>query len=153
MVDDGLDKQVRSSLKLLMWAVSNNIPRIALNDVLFDSYHRDIGAPTVPNRHDLQAEYLPELDLLATADTVEELKEVLSVSLSADGYYDRVRRDWINVIIYWIKPVQSGVPGAAEKWIIRIAKPNLIYLPSSATADNIETLITNSIDEFVLLLY
>ncbi len=101
-LDDGMEKLLKANLKLMMWAVANGIPRIALNDPLFDSYLNDLGTPAAPNRHSLQEDYLPQLDALVVKEIKDELKNVSSVSLSADGYRDRVRRDWVNVTIYWI---------------------------------------------------
>lgn len=147
IIDTGMDKYLKANLKLLMWSVANNVPRIALNDSLFDSYLNDIGAPAAPNRHSLQEDYLPQLDRLVVDEIMEELKCVTSVSLSADGYRDRVRRDWVNVTIYWIISVMGKEK--KEVWAIRLAKPDLLYLPESATAENIATLVNAAVDEFV----
>jgi hypothetical protein len=140
-----LEKSTVAELRLLNWAVANRIPRIALDDVLFDSYQREVGVSPAPNRHSLQNNHLVELDNLVVKEFVEELTSVKCVSLSADGYRDRVRRDWINVSVYWCAPE----PGSG-KWVIRILKPDIIYLPESATAENISLYISEVIDDFVL---
>lgn len=140
-----LEKATVAELKLMMWALSNRIPRIALDDVLFDSYLREVGTSPTPNRHLLQSSHLVELDNLVVKEFTDELASVKCVSLSADGYRDRVRRDWLNVTVYWCAPSKQKV----IKWEIRLLKPDIIYLPSSATAENISLYISEVVDDFV----
>ncbi len=91
-----LEPKVISELKLLLWSISNGISRNAINDPLFDSYIRSLGAEVAPNRHTLQSQHLPILDELVRYSYLEDLKEIPSVALSSDGWRDRHRRDWIN---------------------------------------------------------
>lgn len=149
-ISKNLEKSTVAELKLLNWAVANRIPRIALDDVLFDSYQREVGVSPAPNRHTLQNTHLVELDNLVVKEYIDELASAKCVSLSADGYRDRARRDWINVTVYLCAP--SNSPGS-RKWVIRILKPDIIYLPESATAENISLYISEVIDDFVRRLF
>ena len=136
IVAKNLEKGSVAVLKLLMWAVSNRIPRISLDDVLLDSYHKEIGATPAPNRQKLQDEFLVQLDDLIVKEYTEELSTVKCVSLSADGYRDKVRRDWINVTFYWCALPKLASNDLPKKWVIKVLKPDIIYLPSSATSDS-----------------
>lgn len=133
---------VASDLHLLLWAVKNGISRNALNDKLFDSYVRSLGAITPANRHDLQAQHLPLLDELVRDTMVAALKDVQCISLSSDGWKDRARRDWINLVIVWI----SETPGL---WQINCIEPDLIHVPVSATSATISYLIDESLSHIV----
>lgn len=143
-----LEREVASNLRLLTWAVSCGVSRYALNDILFDAYHKSMGCEPPKNRHLLQDSYLPVLDELLRERMVSDLKEVASVSLSSDGWRDNARRDWINVVIYWI--VESPT---MKRWLIKCMEPDLIFLPSSATADTIAYLINGSLDPVVLFFF
>ncbi len=144
-----LEKEVTSNLRLLAWAISCGVSRNALNDILFDSYHKSLGAPPPSNRHLLQDSYLPAFDELVRASIIESLKKASSVSLSSDGWRDRSRRDWINIVVQWIGD-SSNTP---KKWDILVVEPDLIFLPSSATSDTIAYLIDDSLESFVLHLF
>jgi hypothetical protein len=142
-----LEKEVSSNLRLLTWAVSCGVSRIALNDILFDAYHKSLGCEPPKNRHLLQDSYLPALDELLRERMVSDLKEVASVSLSSDGWRDNARRDWINIVIYWI--MESQTP---KRWHIKCMEPDLIFLPNSATADTIAYLIDGALEPIVHLI-
>jgi len=138
----GLENKIKSSLVLVMWAVANGVPRSALNCPLFDKYHDIIGAPTPPNRHDLQSQYLQELDSLVVKEIKTTLSSCLCVSLSADGWRDRLRRDWLGYHIY-------AIIDQPDLWKILVINPDLISINSSTTAENIAALIAQSADSFV----
>jgi hypothetical protein len=140
-----LDRAAATDLRLVLWAVANGISRNALNDTLFDSYLKSLGCDIPPNRQTLQERHLPVLDDLVTSSMIDQLKSVLSVSTSSDGWRDRARRDWINVVVTWCD-VSATDP---KKWEIYSIEPDLIFLPSSATADTIAYLINNALDSVV----
>lgn len=140
-----LDKAVTNELRLVLWAVVNGISRNALNDPLFDSYLRGLGCQAAPNRHTLQEQHLPVLDQMVTETMREQLQKVQCVSLSSDGWRDRARRDWINIVVTWCEASQSN----PKKWEIYSIEPELIFLPSSATADSIAFLINSALDTVV----
>lgn len=142
MAISGLENRLKSSLVLLMWAVANGVPRSALNCPLFDKYHDLIGAPAAPNRHDLQSQYLKELDSLVVNEITCALSGAVCVSLSADGWRDRLRRDWIGYHIY--RTIEDGAV-----WKILSINPDLISINASTTAENIAALIAQSVDSFV----
>jgi hypothetical protein len=141
----GLEMAVTSDLRLLLWAVTNGISRNALNDPLFDAYLKSLGSQLASNRHTLQDQYLPALDDLVVDTMSSELKEVKCIALSSDGWRDRARRDWINIVLSWISTSRLNL----KKWEIFSVEPDLIYLPSSATADTIAYLINDSLESVV----
>jgi len=140
---DGLDRPIRGNLLLLMWAAANALPRHVLNCPLFDAWLNQLGAQPPPNRHTLQEEYLPLLDQLVVADITARLEKATCVSLSADGWRDRVRRDWIDIGVSWI---EEALPG---KWQISVVHPDLIPVSVSSTSDTISVLIVDRVDQFV----
>ncbi len=139
-----LETSVASDLRLLIWAISCAISRNSLNDPLFDAYLKSLGAKPSPNRHELQESCLPVLDRFVTESFTSELNGVASVALSSDGWRDRSRRDWINIILAFI--VDSVTE---KKWIIRVIEPDLIFMPGSATAQTIALLINESLERVV----
>jgi hypothetical protein len=140
-----LDKAVVSELRLMLWAVSNGISRNSLNDPLFDDFMKSLGTHLAPNRHTLQDEHLFVLDQLVLESIREKLKGVPCVSISSDGWRDNSRRDWINVVITW-----CGESPEKKTWKIFCVEPDLIFLPTSATAEAIAYLINQSVDSIVL---
>jgi len=125
---------------------SSRVPRHVLNCPLFDQFLKEMGVSVAPNRHALQDIHLPVLDRLVVDDIKKRLSKVKSVSLSADGWRDRVRRDWIDAAIYFVEEKD-------ERWTIEVVHPDLILVPCSATSEAIHTLIAETIDEFVRLFY
>lgn len=142
----GLENRLKSSLTLLMWATANGVPRNALNCPLFDTYHEQIGAPAPPNRHTLQSTYLPQLDSFVVDEIKRILSNCLSVGLSADGWRDRTRRDWIGVHIY---AIIDTFENNQLMWKLIVVAPDLIFMESNATAENIATSVSQSVDLFV----
>jgi hypothetical protein len=142
-----LQPAVTSDLRLLLWAIGNGVSRNAINDVLFDQYLRSLGTQPATNRHTLQNQYLPVLDDLVRAGFKDELKSLHSVAIASDGWRDRTRRDWINIVLAFIVDSEQG----PKKWNIRNIEPDLVFLPSSATGDTIAYLINNVLDSIVLL--
>src|SRR6185295_4458384 len=104
-----------------------------LNDPLFDAYLRELGAEAAPNRHSLQAEYLPQLDELVVSEYSSQLKKTICVSLSADGWRDRIRRNWISLGFYFMVD-DDGV------WRIEVIHPDLIPISISSTSEAISEL-------------
>lgn len=141
---DGLDTRVRNSLTLLMWAVSNGVSRICLNCPLFDAFLRGIGGQTAPNRHELHNVYLPVLDGLVLTEMERQLRGVDSVSLSADGWKDRKRREFISVTLYWVTEASDR-----KRWQISLVHADLIHLPGSATGETISELVSSAVESFV----
>lgn len=139
-----LEASVASDLRLLIWAISNGISRNSLNDPLFDTYLKSLGAQASPNRHALQESCLPILDRFVTDSFSSELNGIASVALSSDGWRDRTRRDWVNIILAFI--VDSVTE---KKWNIRVIEPDLILIPGSATANTIALLINESLERIV----
>lgn len=145
-VPGAMDRDAVAQLLLLLWAVSNGIPRFALNDPILDAYHRHVGASPPSNRHTLQAEYLPILDNLVIRGYVQRLKGVASVSLLADGWRDLVRRDWLDAGVQW---VEETVKDSQTTWSLQVVHLDLIFVPTSATSAAIHDLIATSVDDFV----
>lgn len=145
---DGFEHEKRAGLLLLMWAVSNGVSRNVLNCSLFDAYHKALGVQPPANRHTLQDQYLPLLDTLVVDNMVERLSKVPCVSLSADGWRDRIRRDWIDVAIYWIENISEG-----NAWKIAVLHPDLIPVPSTSTSEDIQTLVVETVDTYVRLFF
>lgn len=141
-----LEPAVASDLRLLLWAISNSISRNSLNDPLFDAFLKSLGSNPSPNRHTLQSQYLPVLDGFVIDSFSDDLEGILSVALSSDGWRDRARRDWINIVLAFIVNAKNG-----KKWLIRVIEPDLIFLPSSATAETIAYLINNALEPLVRL--
>jgi len=103
-IDSGLDKRVRDELTAMIWAISNNVSRVALNCPYFDAYLSSIGGFTLPNRHDLSQVYVPELDQYVINNIRKRLSRVKSVSISSDGWKDRRRRNWmISGLLGWVR--------------------------------------------------
>lgn len=143
-----LEPSVISEIKLLMWAITNGISRNSLNDPLFDSFLKSVGAQMAPNRHTIHDQHLPVLDHLVLDSQRSELKNILSVALSSDGWRDRSRRDWVNIVVTFIRDSKT-----AKKWEIRVLEPDLIFLPSSATGDTIAFLINDVLDSVVRIIF
>jgi hypothetical protein len=143
-----MDKAITNELRLMLWAITNGISRNALNDPLFDSYLLGVGSSIAPNRHTMHDRHLPILDNLITDDMIEQLKNVQSVSLSSDGWRDRARRDWINVVVTWCDASLEN----SKRWSIFNVEPDLIFLPTSATSESIAYLINSALDNVVLSL-
>ena len=146
---DGFETSERASLLLMMWCSVNGIPRLATNCPLFDAYHKQLGASPPQNRHSLQSQYLPMLDELVVNDMKSRLAKVPAVNLSSDGWRSFNRQDFIDVGIYWI----DDDPDAHARWRINVLHPDLIPLPSSATSEAIQTLVAQTVESFVRLLY
>jgi hypothetical protein len=140
--NDGLTAPVRGELLLMMWSAANAVPRHVLNCPLFDLFLKELGALTAPNRHGMQDIDLPVLDSLVAADHFERLARALAVSLSVDGYRDRVRRDWIGLTLYFIEVI-------ALKWRIAVIHPDLIPVSISTTSEAIEGLVFDAVDAIV----
>lgn len=138
---EAFDHVTRANLLLLMWACANSIPRFVMDCPLFDAMYRQLGCNPGPNRHEIQSKYLPQLDRLVVNDFRLRLKNAKVVSLSADGYRDRVRRDWIDVSICY---VESGA-----KWTIEVLHPDIVLITQSATADTIELLVSEMVQDWV----
>ena len=136
---------VVADLRLLMWSIANGISRNSLNDILFDAYLKSIGAQAATNRHTLQEQHLPILDQLVRDSHISDLKDIMSAAISSDGWRDKHRRDFINVVIAFIKCHETK-----KLWLIKVVEPDLIFLPTSATADTIAYLINNVLNEVVL---
>lgn len=143
-VDRNMTKKVLCDLKAMAWSIANGISRASLNCALFDSFLREAGAQPVANRHDLQSEYLPQLDRLVLADIQARLKLCRSVSVTADGWRDRRKRNWIDMGIAWTADSDDS-----KRWIIEVVDADLIYMPGDINGDVIETAIRESIDKFV----
>lgn len=143
-----MDGEAISQLMLLLWAVSNGIPRLTLNDPILDAYHKHLGASPPSNRHILQDQYLPILDQLVMRDYTQRLKKVASVCLMADGWRDLIRRDWIDAGAQWVEEI---IRGSVITWSLAVVHLDLIFVPSSATSEAIHDLIANSVDAFVRL--
>jgi hypothetical protein len=141
----GLDNQTSSEIRLLMWAVSCGISRNALNDPLFDSYLKSLGKSPAANRHTLQSQALPVLDSLVGTSWQNDLKGVLCVSISSDGWRDQLRRNWINLVVQWCESAKSD----PSKWAIYVVEPDLIPLSTSATAEALAYLLSGVLEKFV----
>jgi len=142
-VEARVDGAVKSNLLLLMWQISNGVGRISANCPIFDLYLRSLGTNPAANRHTLQHSYLPLLSSLVVRELHDELSECNSVSLSADGWRSRTRQDFVSVTAAWMKTVADGT------WKIGVAELDLVHVSGSCTANNLETLISNSVEDFV----
>ena len=92
--------------------------------------------------HSLQAEYLPQLDELVVSEYSSQLKKTICVSLSADGWRDRIRRNWISLGFYFMVD-DDGV------WRIEVIHPDLIPISISSTSEAISELIADTVDVYV----
>ena len=72
----------------------------------------------------------------------DRLKKTSSVSISSDGWRDRARRSWLDLGIAWISD-------EGDKWIIDVVDADLIPIPGASTGDVLETLLKESVDDFV----
>lgn len=138
-----VDGAVKSNLLLLMWQISNGVGRLSANCPIFDMYLRSLGTNPAANRHTLQDSYLPLLSSLVVGELHDELSDCNSVSLSADGWRSRTRQDFVSVTAAWMKTVADGT------WKIGVAEVDLVHVSASCTANNLETLISNSVEDFV----
>lgn len=143
-IDKRLDNKVASNLELLLWAIANGVPRLALNCPIFDSYHRRIGSVPADNRQTLQSEYLPQLDILVKAHYSDMFKRSRSVSILSDGWRDSVKRNWIDVGIAFVAEDE-----ASSKWIIEVVDADLVPVTGAGTGDVLETLVRESVQDFV----
>lgn len=141
---NNLDKKVEADLVLLCWSIANGISRNSLNDTIFDYFLRLSGSTAAANRHDLQTLYLPQLDSFVKREILQHLKSVRSVAVSSDGWRDSARRNWLDLGLAWVSEVDGG-----SRWQIDMVDADLIYLPSEISGDIIETVVRNSVDEFV----
>jgi hypothetical protein len=142
-LDTGLSKKLRSELCLVAWAIANNIPRLALNCPLFDAYLASVGAESTSNRHDLEALHLEALDNLVVAEYKKLLSTLPSVSISHDGWKDRAKRNWVDLGAVFIDD-SSGT-----EWKILAVDLDIIPLPGQSTGENLETLLKESLQEFI----
>lgn len=140
----GLDNKVKCDLELLMWAIANGVSRLALNSPILDQYLHGIGSTAAPNRHDLGTEYLQQLDSLVKKEIRCSLAEASSVCLSSDGWSDITRRFWVDLGIAFIAEVETK-----KEWQLLVVDADLIPIPGSATGDVLETVISESVEEFV----
>ncbi len=144
-----LEKDVASDLRLLFWAISNSISRNSLNDPLFDAWMKSLGVEQARNRHTMQNQHLVVVDELVRENMVDSLKQIPCVSISSDGWRDRARRDWVNLVVEFIREKEQS-PKLPKLWEIVTIEPDLILLPSSATADTLAYLINDALDSIVL---
>jgi hypothetical protein len=125
---------------------ANGISRAAINDPLFDAFLRTLGAPVTSNRHFIQDRYIPMLDDFVVADIKSRLSLVPCVSISSDGWRDRRRRDFINVVLSWCDNISNS------HWGIQVVEPDLIQVPSDTSAVSLESLLNDSL-EFIVLYF
>src|SRR5262249_9084516 len=85
----------------------------------------------------------PSLDLLVKREIKARLMKVRSVSVTSDGWRDRVKRNWLDLGIAWIVETNA-------KWEIEVVfDVDLILLPGESTGDVLETAVRESVEEFV----
>jgi len=144
MVNIGLDHRIKVNLLLTMWSVANGVSRISVNCPIFDTYLKALGTEPALNRHLLEDVYVPAVDKLVIEDLVDDLSSCKSVSLSCDGWRDRARRDWIGVCVYWTSEETN-----VDLWKLRCVHSDLIYVPGSASANNLETFVLGSVAQYV----
>lgn len=143
VVAKDLAPQARSNLLLLMWQIANGIPRLPANCPIFDLYLRSLGTNPAASRNTLQNDYLPLLSSLVVDKTRADFSDAKSVALSGDGWRSRTRQDFVNVTGGRMKTLPD------KTWEILVAEFDLIHIPGSCTADNLESLIRISVDELV----
>jgi hypothetical protein len=142
-LDNGLTKKMRSELCLVAWAIANNIPRVALNCPLFDAYLASIGAESTSNRHDLAALHLEALDNLVMARYKKIFSTLPSISISHDGWKDRAKRNWVDLGAAFV------VDSVETEWKISVLDLDIIPLPGQSDGENLETLLTESLQDFI----
>lgn len=138
-----LDNKVKCDLEFLAWAVANGVSRLALNCPILDMALHTAGATPVPNRHDLAAEHLMQLDLVVKGELRRMMQQSASVCLFSDGWSDISRRFWLDLGVSFV------VDSSPKQWSIEVVDVDLIPVVASSTGDVLETLIKESIDEFV----
>lgn len=147
-VTPGLENKARSELLLELWAVANNISRFALNDPIFDTFLRSVGADVSPNRHTLQERHLVVLDNVVLADIKARLAKTKAVSVSSDGWRDLTRKNWLDLNVYW---TSDGVTSDGRpKWILESEDVALLFVSGAINGDVIESLIRSELNDLVL---
>ena len=129
---------------------ASSIPILSLgpsHQALHLTLPRCIGANVPPNRHDLQASYLLQLDRLVVLEIRRQLSTVNSVSVLSDGWRDRVRRNWLDLGIAWVSDLHP------TRWVIETVDADLIPIVGASTGNTIETLVRESVEEFVRLFF
>jgi len=143
-IDSGLSNEVRSELTLMAWAVANNIPRVALNDSLFDAFLNSVGSHPVSNRHDLESVYLEAVDRFVLEDHKRRLSSCHSVATSQDGWKDQKRRKWIDSGVALVEHDLKK-----DVWTVDALDLDMIPLPGSSTGENVAALLKESLDYFL----
>lgn len=70
-----------------------------------------------------------------------------SVSVLSDGWRDRVRRNWLDLGIAWVSDLHP------TRWVIETVDADLIPIVGASTGNIIETLVRESVEEFVRLFF
>lgn len=138
-----LDGAVRSNLLLLMWQIVNAVGRLSANCPIMDLYLRSLGTNPAVNRHELQVSYLPLLSSLVVQLQQRQLADCTFVNLSSDGWRSRTRQDFVSLSAAWMVTLPN------HTWKIEVAEVDLIHVSGSVTADALEALIKDTIEDFV----
>lgn len=136
--------QVEIDLTWTLWSVLCLISRQALNDPLFDLAMKKSGCQASPCRNQLESTYLAQLDLLICEEMKDMLAPIEVVSLSVDGWSDRLREHWMDCSVSFVKENAE-----TKLWELCVLHPDLIYVGTAATSDVIECLIRSVCSEFL----
>jgi hypothetical protein len=91
----------------------------------------------------LATTYLPQLDALVLDQIKDDLKLCQSVSITCDGWKSRNRRDYISISASYMTTKDN-------RWQVKVTNLDLVYVPGSCDANNLETLVLGSLHEIVL---
>jgi hypothetical protein len=146
LIDSGLSEHVKSNFIMLAWGITNLISRYSLNCPIFDLFLKSLGAQPAPNRSDLALLYLLQLDALVRLENESDLKNCFSVSASCDGWRARIRHAFMSITLGRTTEKESK---NGKVWAVGAICADIIYIPGSATADNLETAVLASLNEMV----
>lgn len=131
--------QAQVEMVWLMWATCNSISHKALNNPLLDMALRMSGVHCLPNRHTLYEQYLLQLDLALQQLLKTALSPVPSVSITSDGWSDRLHRQWIDISISFI----------GNDWEMQTIHPGLIPVDSRCTSSVLLELLKSTLNEWI----
>ena len=106
---------------------------------MFLCYLIYLGAPTTPNRHDIESVFLPKVDEFVVEILISLLTETLSVSITSDGWSDRRRRNWLGFSLNYIN----------ADWKIVSLQPDLIPVSARSTAENLFIALNGAIEYWI----
>jgi hypothetical protein len=84
-----------------------------------------------------------QLDQLVKMEYRRRLNQSRSVSVFSDGWSDLLRRFWVDVGLAFIDEDTTG------GWLVEVVDCDLIFLPGAVTGNVLETVLKESVDEYL----